>query len=199
MALAGIGHDAGTAVRHDQRPTRTRGAHLRRGHGHVRRRAPPARSTRSSTTPAHWPVRKPTSPPGSPGSGTAPAGSAGSATTRSAASSTPRCPAPASTPATSPSTRRAHRLSDQVPRRRRRPRGRVLPEELRRLPAGLGPGPGELHRRRPAPARHRHPAGPVGQHPGVRLPGGAGRQGPRRHGVVRHQSASRALAVHRRR
>ena len=41
------------------------------------------------------------SPPDWPGSGTAPGGSAGSATTRSAASSTPRCPAPASTPPTS--------------------------------------------------------------------------------------------------
>ena len=64
-------------------------------------------------------------------------------------------------------------------RRRRRPGGRLLPEELGRLPAGAwDPATGGLHRRRPAPARHRDPARPVGQHPGLRVPGRA--RGPRR-------------------
>ena len=54
----------------------------------------------------------------------------------------------------------------------------------------LGPGPGCLRRRRPAPARHRDPAGPVGQHPGLRLP--RRRRGPRRgrHRLLRPQPAA---------
>ena len=83
--------------------------------------------------------------------------------------------------------RRAHRLPDQVARRRRRSGGRVLPEELGRLPAQLGSGTGGVHRRHPAPACHRHPARAVADDPGVRLPGRAGRQGPRRDGVVRYR------------
>ena len=56
---------------------------------------------------------------------------------------------------------------------------------FRRNSAGsrLAPGPGRrLRRRRAAPARHRHPAGPVGQRPGLRLP--RGRRGPGRGATI---------------
>ena len=56
-------------------------------------------------SPGRWPAPRPTSPPAWPGSVTAPAGSAGSATTRSADSPSPSWPRPGSTPARSASTR----------------------------------------------------------------------------------------------
>ena len=142
---------------------------------------------------------RPTSPPASPGSGTAPDGSAGSATTRSAGSSSPSC-------------RRRHR-HPTVTLDSDAPTGFQLktaadggdPEVVyfRRNSAGsrLAPWPahGRLHRRRPAPARHRYPAGSVGQRPGLRVPRRG--RGPRggRHGLLRHQPAARCCGPARRR
>ena len=83
----------------------------------------------------------------------------------------------------------------KIARRRRRPGGRLLPEELRRIQARLGPGARVLHRRRPAPARHRDPAGAVREHPRLRLPRGACRPRARRDGVLRHQPAAGAVGV----
>ena len=152
----------------------------------------PVRSTRSRTTPGRWPAPRPTWRPDWPGSVTAPAGSAGSATTRSAGSSTPRCPHRHRHPARHARPGCADRLPVQVPRRRRRPGGRVLPEELRRLPTSIWPPGGYI-----GGARHLHVTGiPLALSASTRdfaFRAAHVARAAWRHRVLRHQPAAGAV------
>ncbi len=149
----------------------------------------------SPTFTARWPAPRPTSPPGWPASGTSvgwvgrvgddPFGRFTLTALAAAGIDTRTSRIDADAP---------HRLPAQEPRRRRRPRGRLLPQATPPA-ARLRLGPVARAEGYVGRARHLHvtghSAGAVGQHPRLRLPAVDVARGRGRHRLVRPEPAAR--------